>query len=43
MNKKTLLRSVGIFCAGALAATLTPAISAVDVSSPPMTTVARGC
>jgi carboxyl-terminal processing protease len=33
MNKKTLLRSVGIFCAGALAATLTPAISAVDVST----------
>jgi carboxyl-terminal processing protease len=33
MNKKTLLRSVGLFGAGALAATLTPAISAVDVST----------
>ena len=33
MNKKTLLRSVGLFSAGALAATLTPAISAVDVST----------
>ncbi len=33
MSKKTLLRSVGLFSAGALAATLTPAISAVDVST----------
>lgn len=33
MNKKTLLRSVGLFSAGALVATLTPAISAVDVST----------
>ena len=33
MTKKTLLRSVGLFGAGALAATLTPAISAVDVST----------
>ena len=33
MKTKTLLRSVGIFGAGALAATLTPAISAVDVST----------
>jgi carboxyl-terminal processing protease len=33
MDKKSLLRSVGIFCAGALVATLTPAIGAVDVST----------
>jgi len=33
MKTKTLLRSVGLFGAGALAATLTPAISAVDVST----------
>ncbi|KRB80988.1 peptidase S41 [Sphingomonas sp. Root710] len=33
MKTKTLLRSVGLFGAGALAATLTPAISAVDMST----------
>ena len=33
MKTKTLLRSVGLFGAGALAATLTPAISAVDVGT----------
>ena len=33
MKTKTLLRSVGLFGAGALVATLTPAISAVDVGT----------
>ena len=33
MKTKTLLRSVGLFGAGALAATLTPALSAVDVGT----------
>ena len=33
MKTKTLLRSVGLFGAGALVATLTPAISAVDMST----------
>jgi len=33
MNKQTVLRSIGLFSAGALAATLSPAIGAVDVST----------